>query len=47
MSNGTKWIIIAAVLLLFISISFGAGYLVAKQANPAPIVIEKCSDIGN
>ncbi len=47
MSNTFKWGIIIAVLLLLVSTSFGAGYLIAKQANPAPIIIQKCSDIGN
>lgn len=35
--------IIAAVVLIF-SLGFGIGYLIAKQANPAPIIIEKISD---
>ncbi|MEK7086827.1 MAG: hypothetical protein AAB935_01055 [Patescibacteria group bacterium] len=50
MSNLTDWskenrtaIIFWLGLAIFISLSFGIGYLVAHQANPAPIIIQKNS----
>ncbi|MBI5732425.1 hypothetical protein HY967_00490 [Candidatus Jorgensenbacteria bacterium] len=42
-----KWVVFWFGLLLIVSLSFGVGYLVAKQANPTPIIIEKCSDATN
>ena len=32
------------VFFLAVTLAFGVGYLVALQANPTPIVIEKCSN---
>ena len=39
----SKLILIVFGFLLLLSLSFGLGYLVAEESNPAPIVIEKCS----
>lgn len=38
---------IAVFIALFFvsSLSFGIGYLMAKETNRAPIVIEKCSEL--
>lgn len=33
--------IIGFLLILIISLSFGIGYLIAKQQSPSPIIIEK------
>ena len=38
-----KWIVFWSASILLLFISFGAGYLMAKEVNPAPIIIEKCS----
>ena len=38
-----RWLLVGFILALIITISFGIGYLTAKQANPAPIIIEKNS----
>lgn len=50
MSNIFTWIkehkagiTLAFGLAVIVSLSFGLGYLVGEQANPAPIVIEKNS----
>jgi len=32
------------IISLTASLSFGFGYLMANQTNPAPIIIEKCSE---
>lgn len=32
---------LVALMLLLSTLSFGLGYLFAKQQNPAPIVIQK------
>lgn len=37
-------IIIAFLLILIISLSFGSGFLFARENNHAPIIIEKCAD---
>jgi len=37
-------ILIALLLFLIISLSFGLGYLLARETNRAPIIIEKCSE---
>ncbi len=40
--EGTKrWTHIWLLLALIVTLSFGLGYLIAKQANPTPIVIEQ------
>ncbi|MDI6820884.1 MAG: hypothetical protein QMD65_01765 [Patescibacteria group bacterium] len=39
------WIIFWVGLFIVVTLSFGIGYLVAKEANPAPIIIEKCADL--
>lgn len=44
MSNKKVIVIVIVIVIVLISLSFGIGYLVAKNANPAPIVIEKCSE---
>ncbi|MEK7624644.1 MAG: hypothetical protein AAB404_02935 [Patescibacteria group bacterium] len=36
-------ILIILSLVLMISLSFGLGYLLARETNQAPIIIEKCS----
>lgn len=36
-------ILLFLLLLLIISLSFGLGYLLARETNQAPIIIEKCS----
>lgn len=36
-------IFLSFLLILVISLSFGLGYLVARENNQAPIIIEKCS----
>jgi len=38
-------IIIFFLIFLMCSISFGLGYLVNREFNHAPIIIEKCSDL--
>ena len=38
--NNKRKIAIFALLLLIIAASFGLGYLLAKDANRAPILIE-------
>jgi len=45
MSNKARWVMIIAVLIVLVSTSFAAGYLIARQTNPAPIIIQKCSSI--
>jgi hypothetical protein len=42
-----KQIILAAILFLTSSLSFGAGYLANREFNHAPIIIEKCSDFSS
>ncbi|MDP1706738.1 MAG: hypothetical protein Q8L36_02870 [bacterium] len=37
------WIIFWTFLFLIVSLSFGLGYLTAKDNNPAPIIINKIS----
>ena len=37
-------IILFLLLFLIVSLSFGLGYLLAKQNNIAPIIIEKASN---
>jgi len=39
-----RWILVGFILVLIITLSFGIGYLIAQQVNPAPIIIEKCAD---
>ncbi|MEK7162856.1 MAG: hypothetical protein AAB696_01040 [Patescibacteria group bacterium] len=39
-----KDIIIFSLIFLISSLSFGLGYLVNRESNHAPIIIEKCSD---
>jgi len=39
-----KDIIIFLLIFLMCSISFGLGYLVNREFNHAPIIIEKCAD---
>ncbi|MCP6720009.1 MAG: hypothetical protein KJI72_01605 [Patescibacteria group bacterium] len=43
MSTKQKWFLLGFILFLIVTLSFGIGYLVAKEANPAPIIIEKNS----
>jgi len=38
-------IAIIFLLILIISLSFGLGYLLARENNRAPIIIEKCSSV--
>jgi len=38
-------ILIVLLLFLIISLSFGLGYLLARETNRAPIIIEKCSSV--
>lgn len=45
--NHKRDIIIFLLAFLISSLSFGLGYLVNREFNRAPIIIEKCSDIGN
>lgn len=33
---------IGFLLFLIISLSYGIGYLMARQTDPAPIIVEKC-----
>ncbi len=37
------WIVFGTILFLIIALSFGLGYLTAKDNNPAPIIIQKNS----
>jgi hypothetical protein len=37
-------IILFLLLFLISSLSFGLGYLLAKNENPAPIIIERAGD---
>lgn len=39
-----KEIILAAIIFLVASISFGAGYLANREFSRAPIIIEQCSE---
>ena len=39
-----KDIIIFLLIFLICSLSFGLGYLVNREFNHAPIVIEKCAE---
>jgi len=39
-NNKSFWISVA-ILILVITVSFGLGYIVAKQVNPTPIIIEQ------
>jgi len=39
-----KEIIIFLLIFLISSLSFGLGYLVNREFNHAPIIIEKCSE---
>jgi len=41
--NKRKWFLLGFILLLIVSLSFGIGYLIGREANPAPIIIEKSS----
>ncbi len=43
--NHKRDIIIFLLAFLISSISFGLGYLVNREFNRAPIVIEKCADL--
>ena len=43
MSIKQKWFLLSFILFLIVTLSFGIGYLTAKEANPAPIIIEKNS----
>jgi len=36
-------IIIILLVILIVSLSFGLGYLFARENHQAPIIIEKCS----
>ena len=36
--------LILLVAVLVVSLSFGMGFIAGKDASPAPIVIEKCSE---
>ena len=38
------WLLLGFLAILIISLSFGVGYLIAKQKNPAPIIIEKTNE---
>jgi len=42
--NHKKDTIIFAFIFLLCSISFGLGYLVNREFNRAPIIIEKCAN---
>lgn len=42
--NHRKDIIIFLLLFLMCSLSFGLGYLINREFNHAPIVIEKCAN---
>ncbi|MEK7574014.1 MAG: hypothetical protein AAB514_00575 [Patescibacteria group bacterium] len=37
-------ILIAFLSFLIVSLSFGLGYLLARETNQTPIIIEKCAD---
>lgn len=43
-TENKKWIFLWFSIFVIVSVSFGFGYLIAKQANPAPIIIEKRSN---
>lgn len=47
LTENKKWLLFWFAAAIFLSISFAAGYLVAEQKNPAPIIIEQCDDIGS
>ncbi len=47
LSEHRKDVIIFFLIFLMCSISFGLGYLVNREFNHAPIVIEKCSGLTN
>jgi len=38
------WIILGTTLFLIVALSFGLGYVTAKEKNPAPIIIQKNSN---
>lgn len=37
-----SWVALVGVFLLFVSLSFGIGYLMGRDLSVPPIVIEKC-----
>lgn len=39
-----KELILALIIFLVSSLSFGLGYLANREFSRAPIIIEKCSD---
>ena len=39
-----QWIFFFLVLALLMVASFGVGYMLAKDQNPAPIIIEKANE---
>ena len=41
-----KELILAGIIFLVASLSFGFGYLANREFNHAPIVIEKCANTG-
>jgi hypothetical protein len=50
MSNFFAWmreyrndLILSVGFLLLLALAFGVGYLAGRDANPAPIVIERCA----
>ena len=36
------WMIEVLIFVLVTTLSFGVGYLVARETNPAPIIIKQC-----
>jgi hypothetical protein len=40
-------IVLGAIIFIVASLSFGLGYLASRDANHAPIIIEKCANPTN
>lgn len=38
-------LVLAGIIALTVSFSFGIGYLAARDSGSAPIIIEKCSHL--
>lgn len=45
-SRYRREIAFAAIIFVVASLSFGLGYLANRELNRAPIIIEKCSEVG-
>jgi len=44
MSKIKLFFIVGLIIFFIFTLGFGLGYLIAKESNPAPIIIEKNSN---